>query len=67
MAVYLKLWHVHGQNHIAEQGVNFAHSMLEQELVPDPSGSACGVCDCSSSGQALHAPAPGTLGKSCTR
>lgn len=31
--------------------------MLEEELVPNPSGRVCGVCECSSSGQALHSPA----------
>lgn len=46
--------------------VNFSHCVLEEEQVPNPSGSVCGVCDCSSSGQALQFPAPGKLGKSCT-
>lgn len=51
---------------LQKREVNFAHCVLEEELVPNPSGSVCGVCECSSSGQALHSPALGKLGKSCT-
>lgn len=39
--------------------MNFAHYVLKEELVPNHSGSVCGVCDCFSSGQALHSPGPG--------